>query len=57
MSVQFFLTVAKAGENPQTKEFCEKLGIDNPFTPTGKSAMTQTSGCVSVCSDHYPVLL
>ena len=26
-------------ENPQTIEFCEKLGITNPFKPRGKSRL------------------
>ena len=32
----FFSPVPKARENPQSVQFCEKLGIDNPFHPTGK---------------------
>ena len=27
--------VAMAAGNPQTQEFCEKLGILNPFVPPG----------------------
>ena len=29
------LTVVMATVNPQTQEFCDKLGIANPFVPTG----------------------
>ena len=32
--------VAKARENPQTVQFCEKLGVDNPFNPTGELVNT-----------------
>ena len=38
-----FLAVASANENPQTAEFCRKLGIDNPFRPGGKFTYEQKS--------------